>query len=265
MAVKTKLRWQAVALPVAHGTWGLILEPIALGLLLAFTWAGLALALGIFFAFLAYQPLRIAWKDLREQRQHRRTWLARRFAFFFSAASGLFLLAVVWGAGWRPLLPTLLAAPLLLLFLRYDLDGARRTWQAEISAALVFSSVVAGMALAAAWALPNALVLWALMAARGVPSMLYVRARLRLDKGKAAGRWGVWLAHLLALALGALLVQGGRLPALALAALLLLLLRAALGLSRYRRTLRAQVIGFSEIGLGALTVLLVVLGMRLGL
>jgi hypothetical protein len=68
-----------------------------------------------------------------------------------------------------------------------------------------------------------------------VPTVLYVRARLRLDRGLAAGRRAVLGSHGLALGAGGGLAAAGWGPWLALVALALLLVRAAHGLSDRRR------------------------------
>ncbi|HRO23471.1 MAG TPA: YwiC-like family protein, partial [Promineifilum sp.] len=52
VADKTKTRsvsFKSVALPAEHGSWSLVSEPIVLGMLVAPTWAGLALVIAAFF------------------------------------------------------------------------------------------------------------------------------------------------------------------------------------------------------------------------
>ena len=56
-----------------------------------------------------------------------------------------------------------------------------------------------GIVLAGGWPLAVAFGLWAILAARVVPTILYVRARLRLLRGKADSKLPVQVAHLLAL------------------------------------------------------------------
>jgi hypothetical protein len=45
-------RWRDVILPKEHGSWSLALEPIALGLLVAPSWAGGSLAVAVLAGFL---------------------------------------------------------------------------------------------------------------------------------------------------------------------------------------------------------------------
>ena len=49
--VKERAGWRAVAMPSEHGGWGLTLEPVLLGLLVAWSGAGVALGIAAFSAF----------------------------------------------------------------------------------------------------------------------------------------------------------------------------------------------------------------------
>lgn len=256
-------RWQAVALPPEHGSWGLVGEPVVLGLLVAPSWPGLLVALGAFAAFLAYRPLKVAYGDLRRGKRYPRTALALRFAAGFGVAAGAVLAAAVSLAGGGWLLPFALAAPLGTVFVVYDLRPGR-SWEAEVSAPVAFASTAAAVALAGQWPVAPALGLWAVMAGRALPSVLYVRARLHLERGEPAARGLAVGAHLAAVAGAGALAGAGLLPWLAVLALLLLLARAALGLSPFRRRVPPRVIGFSEIGWGVVTVLLAAAGYWLG-
>lgn len=254
-----KLRIRAVALPAEHGSWSLVAEPILLGLLVAPSWAGLCLALAAFFAFLAHQPLSIVWGDARRGRRYARTALATRFALGYTAVTLVCAVLAIWLAGWTPLLPFVLALPLMFVFVLYD-QRTGRHWQAELAAPVAFAAVSAAIPLAGGWTWPTALALWCVMIARSVPAVLYVRARLRLVKGKPAQVGLALLAQLGGLLGVALLVWWGLLPWTAVVALLILLGRAASGLSRWRRPLSTKALGFVETGLGLLTAVLVAVG-----
>jgi hypothetical protein len=89
---------------------------------------------------------------------------------------------------------------------------------------------------------------------------LFIRARLRLDKGKPAQPWEALLAHALAVAGVAALVGVGLLPWTAVAAVVILLARAVWGLSRYRWRSSVKALGFLETGFGLLSVVMVALG-----
>ena len=55
--------WRTVAIPSEHGGWGLTLEPALLGLLVAWSGAGVCLALAALVGFLARTPLKLAMVD----------------------------------------------------------------------------------------------------------------------------------------------------------------------------------------------------------
>ena len=70
---------------------------------------------------------------------------------------------------------------------------------------------------------------WALLALRAVTSVLYVRARIRLDRGLAAGPRAVLAGHAAALAAATGLASAGWAPWLAPAVFFVLLARAGVG------------------------------------
>lgn len=254
---------RSVALPAEKGSWSLVSEPIVLGLLVAASWAGAALAVGAFGLFLFNRPFKVYLADRRRGRLFERSLLARRYALLYGAI-GLAGFAAGWAlAGWRPFIPLAMAVPLLALFMIYD-QRPGRFWQAELAAPVAFAAIVAAMALAGGWAMAPALALWGFMAARSVPAVVFIRARLRLDKGKAAGPGeslaATVLAHGLALVFVGGLVWAGLLPWLAVVAAGLLLARAVWGLSPWRWRMSVIALGFLETGFGLLAVVLVAVG-----
>ena len=72
--------WRAVAVPSEHGGWGLTLEPVLLGLLVGFSWSGVAIGLATFLAFLVRTPLKLALVDRRRQRRLPWTRVASQIA-----------------------------------------------------------------------------------------------------------------------------------------------------------------------------------------
>jgi len=255
-----RVSWRNVALPVEHGGWGFLLEPILLGLLLVPTLAAALVALSMAAAFLLRQPVKILLVDLRRGRTFARTGLAWRFALLYTilAVVGAGLTLYFAGSDW--LLPPLLALPFGLIFLYYDLSQPGRTWQAELTAPVALASGAASMALIDGWYLGPSLALWAVLAARAVPSILYVRARLRLDRGKEPDRIVPVLAHVIAILLIAELAQLNLIPWLALTPFVVLLIRATHGISKRRWMVSVKSIGFTELGLGIFTVLVVSVG-----
>ncbi len=255
--------FKSVGLPAEKGSWSLVSEPILLGLLVAPSWAGLALAVGAFALFLFNRPLKIYWGDRRKGRIYERTLLAKRFILIYGVVAVGGACLVLLFAGWRPFAPFLLAAPLLVVFMIYD-QRPGRYWQAELAAPAAFAAVASAISLAGGLSWFPSLALWGFMVARSVPAVLFIRARLRLDKGKAIGPGdsisGALLSHVLAIGFVFALVWPGWLPGTSVVAAVLLLARAVWGLSGYRWRSSIIALGFLETSFGALSVLLVALG-----
>jgi hypothetical protein len=253
-----------VALPVEHGGWGFLLEPLVLGLFLAPSPAGLALAVAALGAFLTRQPLRLALADRRRGARYPRTAAAEAFAVAYGlVAVGAFTLAV--SAARAPFwLPLVLATPFGLAQLAYDVRHRGRELAPELAGAIALGATVSAVVLAGGWERRPALALWLIMAARAAASVLYIRARLRLDRGLHPALFFTWASHLFGLAAVTSLAALGFAPWLAVLAFVALLIRAAHGLSGLRRQVRPQVVGFREMAFGALTVVLVALGYTLG-
>jgi len=122
------------------------------------------------------------------------------------------------------------------------------------------SASIAAIGLSANMSLANAIALWAIFASRSIASILYVRERLRLEKGKRHSRVVPTLAHVAALILTAALAYSGLSPFLAILAMSVLAYRAIAGLSPGRTRMKAMQIGVWEIIYGTAVVLSVVIG-----
>lgn len=259
------VRLKTIALPTEHGGWGITLEPVVLGLLVAPSFAGAGLALATVGAFLARHPFKIVAGDRRRGRRFARTPYAERFTLVYAAAAfeGM-LLALFSAQGYAFLLPLAAAAPLAALQLWYDAKGRSRGLLPELAGSVAMGAVACSLALAGGAGWPLALGLWALLAARFVPAILYVRARLTELHGKEFERWPSLFAHAAALVAVVALAAFGLLPWLAAAATAVLLARAAYGFAR-RWPSTAKGVGFGEIAFGALTVAAAAAGVAVGL
>jgi hypothetical protein len=167
--------WRAVALPSEHGGWGLTLEPALLGLLVAFSGAGVLLAVAALVAFVARTPLKVALVDRWRGRRLPRTALAERIA----AVELALLAALVVGAAlladdgfW---IPIAVAAPLVALELWFDMRSRSRRLVPELAGAVGIGAVAASIALADGASGWLAAGLWLVLAARAVTSIPFVR------------------------------------------------------------------------------------------
>jgi hypothetical protein len=248
-----RISLKAVALPPEHGGWGFLVEPLIVGLAIAPTGAGVAIAVAALGAFLARHPLKLALADRQRGRAYPRTRAAWAFVFLHAALVALALLLAASLASARFWAPLLAAAPAALLQLRYDVRNRSRELAPELLGAAATGSAAAAIALAGGWRTGPALLLWLLLAARAAAAILYVRTRLRLDRGLAPDRLPALASHAGALVLVAALAGTGRVPWLCVLAFAVLLARAAHGISAWRRPVRPQAVGFQELGYGLLT------------
>lgn len=256
----SSVRLRSIAFPPEHGSWGFLLEPLLLGLLVAPSWAGACLALATLGAFLLRHPLKIAVTDWRRGKRYARTAAAEKFVLLYGTLAATGLVGVLWLGEMRMLLPLVLAAPLALVQVVNYLSNRGRDLLAELGGACALAAVAASLALGGGESWGVALALWAILIGRAIPSILYVRARLRLDRDKPFARIPVILSHLSAVVGVLILAAAGLAPVLAVAAMIILLLRAAHGLSAYRGRVRVPVIGILEMVYGFLVVFLTALG-----
>jgi hypothetical protein len=218
------------------------------------------LALAALLAFLARHPLRLALSDRLRGRRYPRTALAARIAAAYLAGAGAAAAFALRQAPLAALVPLAAAAPLGLVQLVYDARLRSRELLPELLGGVALGASAAVILVLGGWALLPACALWGALAARVVGSVLYVRARLRAARGAAAPATPVLLVHLAGLAAVAVLASLRWLPWTATAALLVLGVRAAWGLRAGATPLPPRVIGFQEMGYGALTVTLLALG-----
>jgi hypothetical protein len=262
-ATTPHVRLKAIALPPEHGAWGFLLEPIVLGLLVAPSLAGWCLALAVVGAFLIRHPLKLAVTDWQRGKRYARTALAERVLLAYGALTVIGLALAVALAGWAIMLPLFMALPLVLTMLASTIQNRGRDLIPELAGASALAVTASGIALAGDTSAQTAFALWAILSARDLPSILYVRARLRLEKERPFSWALVFLANVIAVIAVLALVLLDLAPLLALLALLILFVRALYGLSPYRRRVRTQTIGFLEIAYGLLVVIAAALGYTL--
>jgi hypothetical protein len=180
-------RWRAVAVPDEHGGWGLTAEPALLGLLVAPSWAGGALAAAALVAFLARTPLKVVLVDRWRRRRLPRTSLAAQVAAAeIAALAGLAAVAGV-RAGWAWLVPVAVALPLVAIELWFDMRSRSRRLVPELCGAVGMAGAAAAVAVAGGASATLAAGLWLVLAARSVASLPFARAQdLRLRRARSA-------------------------------------------------------------------------------
>ena len=249
----------SVYLPKEHGSWSLALEPIALGLLVAPSLAGTALAVSAAAAFLLRRPFKLA---LGTGNQPPRPG-ARQVCVVIGGVSALALLATAALGGLPALWPLLLALPFGALFLYFDRQNEMRAAAAELSGSAAFAVLPAAFATLAHWPTTPALALAVVMLARNFPTVLTVRTYLRLNKGGEARP--LWPIAAAGFALGTLLVLANTrlVPWTASALAVVLLVRTLLFVTPLRPDWPARRVGFIEAGIGVAYVGLIALSWKM--
>jgi hypothetical protein len=250
--------WRTVAIPAEHGGWGLTLEAGLLGLLVAPSIAGGALAIAAFLAFLVRTPLKLVLVDRRRGRELDRDRLARRVATVeLVALVALVILALALaGADW--IAPFAVALPLFVVELWFDARSRGRRLVPELCGAVGISAVAASIALAGGEAAALAVALWLVLAARAVASIPFARVqvmRLRAvppspQMSDVAQVTGLVIAAL-AVAVDVAVLAG----AIAVAVVVVVQLAWSRGPAR-----PAKVVGFFQLGLGIAVVIATAVG-----
>jgi len=207
-----------LALPNEHGGWGFLFEPIVLAGIAAPSLAGMLVALAAVAAFLARHPLKLAAADLVRGRRYPRTAACAAIAAAYALVASIAIACAAY-AHVRLLLPLAIAAPFGIVQLAYDAKNRGRAALPELAGAIAMGGVAASMALAASMPLALAGALWLLALCRSLPAILYVRAILGRGRGAV-------IAHVIAVAVAALLWRASLAPLVAVIAAAVLLARS---------------------------------------
>jgi hypothetical protein len=239
-----------LALPVEHGGWGFLLEPIILALLVAPSAPGTAIAIAAVAVFLARHPLRLAASDRLRHKRYPRTVACEQLALAYASAA---VIAIAF-ANMRALAPFAIALPFAAFQFAEDASNRGHRLLPEIAGAIATSSIAASIALAGGVSIAFASTLALLTILRSIPSIVYVRSAL----GKAKRSHAVVL-HVAAVIIAIALWQQHLAPLLAIIAMATLLVRAIVA----PRAARAQTVGLREVAFGAVVVALIAIGYRM--
>lgn len=244
---------RSVAVPAEHGGWGLTFEPVLLGLIVAPSVAGIALAVAALLAFLCRTPVKFAVLDRRRHRRLHRTAIAERVAAIELVLIVALVIVAASTASGRFWVPLVVAAPLFSLELYFDVRSRGRRLVPELAGAVGISSIAAMIVLADGGETVLAGGLWLLLTARAVASIPFVRAQIaRLhDRPVARVQLACWETAALAIAASAVALDG-RLLAGAVAIGFLVALQVW---SRRRPVPKIVIVGVTQMVLGVAAVL----------
>lgn len=255
------VRWRTIVLPTEHGSWAFVSEPIILGMLLVPSWGGLAFCIAIFAAFLLRQPLKIYLKDVKHHRQVPRTAVARQFSFIFSSILIVASLSLwLTSPDLKMLVPVFFALPLIVIQFIADLRNNSRSLYAELASSFATGAVASALVLIGGWLYLPAFGLWLALGGKAVTSVLYVRARLRLERNQSTYRLFAVTSHAVVLALLTIATLFEVVPWTVPVTMLVLFVRATVGLSSVRKIRQPKEIGIQEIGYGLGYVVMIAIG-----
>lgn len=247
--------WRQVAVPSEHGGWSLTAEPVLLGLLVAWSWPGLALGLAAMLAFVARTPLKVVLVD-----RWRHRWLDRSRVAAGIAAVELSVIAAlgVWAAtgatNSRFWVPLAAAVPLVGVELWFDMRSRSRRLLPELAGTIGIGSVVAAIVLVAGEPTTLAVGMWVVISARAAAAIPYARTQVFRAHGRPVALWHSDLAQILALAAVSLAWILGAIPAAPVAAIAFI---AVYNIAAVRgRVRRAVVIGLQQMTFGIAVVVI---------
>src|SRR5512139_464396 len=177
---KREVRVKRLILPTEHGSWGFLLEPLVAGLAIAFSTAGVWIAVMVIGAFLTRQPLKFFLLGLTGAGFREQTFAAAKYTALFGIIFAIGLAGALATAPQWSMFPFAVIAPLASYQIFIDLSRKSRDLIPELTGAV-------------------AMALWAIFIARLIPSIIYVRNRLRLEKGKESSMMAAVSTHFVAL------------------------------------------------------------------
>lgn len=249
-----KAQWKTVAIPSEHGGWSLTLEPVVLGLLVAWSFQSIVLGICALTAFMARTPLKTVLVDLWRKR-----WLIRSsFALkiLLSEIALIFVLAIlvinttesqlIW-------IPLTLAFPLVLIELFFSMRSRSRRLIPELAGTIGISSVVALQVLSAGLSLSLAIGMWAVVSGRAIAALGYVRTQILKIHGRNAKNWHSDVAQIVALTVVLLTYVLAEVPTVSLILIGAIALFNAFAVRRTAN--KAKAIGLQQMTFGASVIL----------
>lgn len=198
VVTNTKSSIRSVALPSEHGGWSLTLEPIVLGLIVAWSWRGLAIGVAGLIAFVVRTPLKIVLVDWWRKRWLNRTSVALRVTIVELSLLAILVALGTIGADQRLWLPLIVALPLFSVQLFFDMRSKSRRLLPELAGTVGIGSLVAVIVLVGGASIEVAVGLWAVVGARAIAAIPYVRVQVFRRRGKVVQNWHSDLAQVFA-------------------------------------------------------------------
>lgn len=167
-----------MAVPSEHGGWGLTLEPVLVGLLIAPSSAGVLLGATALMAFLLRTPLKLVVVDVRRGRWLDRSRLALRLAVVEGVVLVILCVGAIAAAGWSWAVPVAISAPLIAVELWFDFKSRGRRLIPELCGATAIAAVSAAIIVADDNGARLAAGTWLILTARVMASIPFVKSQI---------------------------------------------------------------------------------------
>lgn len=252
-----KLHIKKVAFPPEHGSWGFVLEPLVLSLLVAYSFTGLLLAVSSFLIFLNHQPVRVL---LNKKIKKQLFFPALLFFMTYSIFIVITLVYVVKNSQIENLLPFGLALLLMLIFFVMELKQKGRELLAEFIAPISITFIGMSIVLLGGWAFYLTTAFAVVLLARSIPTVLYIHIKVQAVKKKEFSKQVFYISEIIFLSLVAILAFSKLIPMLSIVGVILLIGRAVYGLSKKGLLENIRILGIKEFIFGILYVVIVYIG-----
>ncbi len=256
-----KFHIKQIAFPREHGSWGFVIEPLALTLLIAYSFHGLLIAVSAFFIFLSHQPIKIFFSGSKITLQKKWTVIIALVYFAIAFAT---IVDVLLTDTFLILVPYIIAVCLMSIYLLLELKGFKRNLISELIAPVAISILVLSIALAANWNFQSIFAFWVLLLSRTVTTTFYIHEKLNMLKKKSGTIFLPYFSNTVFLFLLIYFVYDELLPILSLAAFGILFIRSIWGLRKWAKKLSVKQIGMLEFLYGFLFVIISACGFIIG-
>ncbi len=250
-------QFKQIAFPHEHGSWGYTLEPLILALLVGFSTEGILIAISTFFIFLAHQPIRIIFNKKYKKNYKLKAYSIFSLYSFIAAGSILF---VILNFGFGKLFLFFIAMILMVGYLILELNNVKRNMASELIAAGSVGIIAANIVLLAGWGSIEIISFWLIILSRAIPTTYYVRGKLQMAKRQKVQELSILLTSLLSLFIVSILVFFTNIPVLSIIAVLMLTIRAYVGMYKSAGKANVKKLGIMEFGFGILFVIIVAVG-----
>jgi hypothetical protein len=242
-----------IALPEEHGSWGFVLEPLVLALVIGYSQQGLFLASASFLLFLAHQPIRIILNKKKILSLRKK---AGGVLLIYLTLAVLLFGLVYQSAVHYLLYPFLLAFLLMGGFLLFELSGKARKITSEIIATVSIGFIAVSIVLLSGWSEVKGWAFFILLLNRAVPTVLFIHERIKVVRQQKMNKWIPVTVALIGFATALYLAMQSLIPQLALLGIVILIARIIIGFTEPLLKLTLKQAGILEFIYGILFVII---------